>query len=172
MHNALVSCKAGYGIVDKPAVYTYCSTNGKTGTLRTAQNGGGNEVSCEQQFYEWRSAEFDEGTTNIIPSIDGFGNYNMIYLTVRYGVWWEGCRSKPYQGDCWKICYGTDKNCYETNNGKWTLIADNEICGDPVPYCVKKAKVWVGYCLRGNLSSIACLETLTEKFARRNSNLQ
>ena len=139
MHNALVSCKAGYDIVNKQAVYTYCSTNGGTGTLRTAQNGGGNEVSCEQQFYELYAGEFNEGTTQIFYSS---GNYNMKYLKVRYGIWWAGF--------CLQRTCSNTYNAPENGNGNWTLNVGNGICGDPVPYCGKKAQVWVGYCLRGH----------------------
>ncbi|NBR95928.1 MAG: hypothetical protein EBT55_06465, partial [Proteobacteria bacterium] len=145
MHNTSVSCDAGYGIVDKKTVYAYCPTNLETGTLRTAQNGGGDIVSCERKFYEADKKEFDENTEAKFYSN---GNYNMRYLNVEYGKWWDGCLFNQ-KGTCWKTYNKTNTNNIGTSGiGLWTLKVGNGICGDPVKYCSKKAKVWVGYCLR------------------------
>ena len=141
MHNTLVSCNADYGIFDKQTAYAYCPTNGGAGTLRTAQNGGGSTVSCEQKFYEEYKGEFNEHSSPVFYSN---GNYNMRYLRVEYGRWWGGCFFGT--GTCWNTYYTYD--AYGVT--EWTLNVNNNICGDPKPSCDKKAKVWVGYCLRNH----------------------
>ena len=58
-HNTAVSCDTGYGIVDNTTAYAYCPTNGGSGTLRTAPDGGGSEISCQLKFYEEWAGEFN-----------------------------------------------------------------------------------------------------------------
>ena len=149
-HNATVTCDVDYGIVGKQTAYAYCPTDLASGTLRTAQNGGGSVVSCQLKFYEQLAGDFNEGSDQrFLPK----GDYNLRYLQAQYGTWWT-CNLK--EANTCRRRYDTNQNLSAPMTsgegyGELSLHIGNNICGgdDPVSGCSKKGRVWVGYCLRG-----------------------
>lgn len=71
----------------------------------------------------------------------------MRYLNVEYGRWWD-CAWRG-TGTCWRTYNKDNTSMTSAGINQWTLNVGNGICGDPKPGCDKKAKVWIGYCIRG-----------------------
>gem|GEM_PF-2075470 len=126
-HNTSVSCNTGYGIVNKQTAYAYCPTNGGTGTLRTAQNGGGSVVSCEPingAYYDYNWPDKDDTT---YACVDRVIHYAIAYVYLDY---------QTSQGEMDQQYSCTGDLTVRKADGRVDAFDENNIQDQEITYCL------------------------------------